>query len=267
MLEAYVPPANLLAPMAYSFSAWLVFNYIVMSLPLPDEKLKYKDKIDLRNRMVSFVHGLTMAFLAGYQFYFLDRPFGTPITQFETNILVVSFTYFFYDFAALTYYGILDPGMIIHHSVVCLGMYLSLCLQMSASEILAGLYISEISNPMMHGRIILKHLGRRFTKLYEVLEFSYIGAYIYGRLFLGAFVVYGTVTTTQTNIVIRMISVLIALQSYFYISKMVGILQSRYRDWQERKQKGIKLNWLSVNKDVEKLSAYQRSMKEKEKLP
>jgi hypothetical protein len=59
-----------------SFVIWNIVNYIVMSLNLPDKHLKRNDMLDMRNRIVSFIHGLTMVLLAGYHYYILKSDCG-----------------------------------------------------------------------------------------------------------------------------------------------------------------------------------------------
>jgi hypothetical protein len=54
-----------------SFTIWNVLNIIVMNLKLKDESLPRLDWLDLRNRIVSFIHGSTVMFLSGYNTYFL----------------------------------------------------------------------------------------------------------------------------------------------------------------------------------------------------
>jgi hypothetical protein len=67
--------------------------------------------------------------------------------------------------------------------------------------------------------------------------------YIYGRVLIGTSVVIKTVGCELTNVIVRGISVCLALQSYYYITKMVGLLRSRVVEHSERKQKGIKMQW------------------------
>ena len=59
-----------------SFIIWNVVNYIVMCLNLPDKHLKRNDMLDMRNRIVSFCHGLTMVLLAGYHYYIIKSDCG-----------------------------------------------------------------------------------------------------------------------------------------------------------------------------------------------
>lgn len=178
----------------------------------------------------------------------------------------MSLGYFLYDTLAMAYYGLLDRAMCFHHSIVCLGIYLSLCFGASGSEILAGIFISEVSNPVMHFRLIIRSIGLRHTKAYEYSELLYIILYIYNRLFKGLFIVYGTVATPVGHPIIKLISVGVAVQSYFYVVKMVSILKNRWTEMSEREKEKVTLFWLAHNPQVQKLSYYIRSAK-KEGIP
>lgn len=74
----------------------------------------------------------------------------------------------------MAYLGILDKSMLIHHTICVVGMSLSVITGLSANFLIAALFVSEISNPAMHIRVVLKHLGKRYTKAYETAELSYI---------------------------------------------------------------------------------------------
>lgn len=103
-----------------------MLNFIVMSLKLPDSHLNRVDYLDMRNRIVSFFHGLISLFLAGYHTYFLHSECGQKNTDLEKLIVMNSAGYFFYDFVAMAYYGLLDKGMFIHHNICIIGMLLAL---------------------------------------------------------------------------------------------------------------------------------------------
>jgi len=111
------------------FIGWNILNYVVMSLDLGDKHLPREDFLDLRNRIVSVVHGIISLFLAAYNTYFLHSPCGAPNTKFEELTLTFSASYFLYDFIAMGYYGILDMSMTIHHNICIFGMTMSVLSQ------------------------------------------------------------------------------------------------------------------------------------------
>lgn len=158
-----------------SFVVWNIVNLIVMYSKLPDGHLARNDMLDMRNRIVSCMHGTISIFLAAYNTYFLHSECGQKNTKFEEHILIFSCGYFFYDFLAMCYFGLMDASMFIHHFICMFGMAYCVISDISASTLIAALFVSEISNPAMHIRMVLKHLNKRYTKAYESAELMYIG--------------------------------------------------------------------------------------------
>ena len=78
----------------------------------------------------------------------------------------------------MAYFRLLDAGMTIHHTICVIGMSICLVQNVSANYVVAGLFVSEVSNPAMHFRMVIKHLGLRYSKAYEVSELSYISKFI-----------------------------------------------------------------------------------------
>jgi hypothetical protein len=155
-----------------------------MNLNLPDKHLKRNDYLDMRNRIVSFFHGTATMFMAGYHMYFLHSECGQKNSDFEHLIMSLSGGYFLYDLFAMAYFGILDNGMLLHHGMCVMGMVIALIEGISANYLIMGLFVAEISNPAMHFRMVMKHLGKRYTKAYEVAELTYICILFLFYLFL-----------------------------------------------------------------------------------
>ena len=91
--------------------------------------------------------------------------------------MTISNGYFVYDLLAMWYLRILDGSMIIHHGIVIVSLTVG-CATGNAGDILCGaIFLTEISNPAMHSRMVLKHLGLRYTKAYELSEITYMSNY------------------------------------------------------------------------------------------
>ena len=90
----------------------------------------------------------------------------------------------------MAYYGLLDTTMILHHTMTATGMSLALITGTSASLVVNGMFIAEVSNPPMHIRVMLRHLGLRYSKFYEICEIWFIMLYTYGRIILGVYIVW-----------------------------------------------------------------------------
>ena len=57
-----------------------------------------------------------------------------------------------------------------------------------------GLFVAEVSNPAMHIRIMLRNMGKRYTRAYEVAEYTYFITFFFGRVVIGHPTVYASVT-------------------------------------------------------------------------
>jgi hypothetical protein len=74
----------------------------------------------------------------------------------------------------MAYLGILDRSMTIHHLICIFGLSAGLISGKSADVLVGALFLTEISNPSMHMRNMLRLLGFRYTKSYETAEVSYM---------------------------------------------------------------------------------------------
>ena len=144
---------------------------------------------------------------SGYEFYLAPGSCGDPNTRFEKMMIYTAVGYFIYDFIAMTYYGLLDMTMFIHHWICIIGMSLPLTYNMSGNYIVMGMFVAESSNPFMHIRVILKHYGLRYTKAYECMEITFMILYMYGRFFVGLGLVWNTCRCVHNHFMVRVCSV------------------------------------------------------------
>ena len=89
--------------------------------------------------------------------------------------MALSSAYFFIDFLSLAYLGILDCGMAIHHSICILGMAGVVVTNKDAYYLVIAMFWSEMSDPFLDAKIILRHLGLRYSKSYEIVEMFQFG--------------------------------------------------------------------------------------------
>lgn len=99
-----------------------------------------------------------------------------------------------------------------------------------ATDGIWGIFYAEISNVPMHVRAILRNLGLRYTKAYELCELSYIIIYAIARgVFTPVFLVYPCVLSQTTPFLVKCICVGIFLQSVIYIREMIKIMKRKKR--------------------------------------
>jgi len=240
-----------------AFAAWsVIFLFVNFNIEL-DPKLGRKKIDDIKNRIVSIVHGLFALFVTGYHIFRDNPQYAEPASNIQHIIMLTSCAYFLYDFIACVYYGLCDTGLVLHHGMCLLGIGSS-GLMNNATTAIMGLLFAEVSNFPMHCRCILRTFKMRYTKLYELAEMLYIGTYIIAR---GIGITYLTITAcpvSETPIMIRLTCIGLWVQSLYFIYEMNGILQRKFRHYKERCTKDISYNWFGDNKRLSELSYYRK---------
>jgi len=242
--------------------AWsILFTFVNINVDLPS-KLPKRKIDDVKNRVVSIVHGLFALFVSGYHIYRDNPGYADPATPIQHIIMLTSCAYFLYDFMACAYYGLADMGLVLHHSMCLIGI-ISCELMNSSTTGLIGLFLAEVSNFPMHFRSILRTLKMRYTKIYELSENFYIASYIMARGIGITYLVITSAPVSETPIVIRLTCLGLWVQSLYFIYEMYGILRRKIKNYNERCQKGISYNWLDDNSRITELSYYKNEGSEK----
>ena len=171
---------------------WMIILLLPMKVLLKPDKIKLSsaDELDARNRYVSLIHGIILVIFSAYHYYAMFQSCGDPNEDFESNLIFFSISYFIYDFIAMAYYGLLDGTMVFHHLIVIMIMGQPFYRNSGACMVVRGMFMTEISNPFMHIRCILKHYGLRYTLAYETCEVIFYCAYPFGRIFIGTNLLY-----------------------------------------------------------------------------
>ena len=150
-------------------------------------------------------------------------------------MIYVSVGYFVYDSACMTYYGLLDTAMIVHHTMAIIIMYVSLVTNTSAYLVVSGMFIGEVSNPPMHFRVVLKHLGLRYSKCYDICEIWFIVMYTYGRILIGISLAWDICACESVNDAVKFATIIMMIQSVYFVKKMALILMKRLKEILNRK--------------------------------
>merc|ERR1719263_545337 len=205
-----------------SFLFWTAVYNVILLLPMPfkpaHKELNRLDYLDVKNRYISLLHGLTLLFGSIYTYYFNPGSCGDANTQYDKNMIYCAVGYFLYDFFAMAYYGLLDWTMTIHHWICIIGMSYPLTYGMSANYVVMGMFVAECSNPAMHIRQILRHYGLRYTKSYESMEITFLLLYVFGRILNGTSLVWLTCRCHHNGSFTKLASVGLLLQSYNFVS-------------------------------------------------
>jgi len=237
---------------------WLLYAFIHIFIHIKHKNIK--DVYDTKNRIVSIIHGLFCIYISFYD-VFVNKTdkCGNDNSNFQNNSLIISCSYFLYDAIACLIFGISNVPMFIHHFVCVLGFYFGIIYNNSATEMIRGLLVAEVTNPIMHLREIFKNYGLGKTKTYLLLDIIYMIMYMFSRLGYGAMVTHFTLFCDKGNLIFAKITGLVVwLQSIYFSYRMIRIIRFRCDEYQERKKKNVKLFWLEHNKQLDELTIYKK---------
>jgi hypothetical protein len=206
-----------------------------------------KDDHDIKNRVVSVVHGLITFTLATYYILFSSDGFCAKNNERERSIIRISVSYFIYDFIACLYYGIYDQNLVIHHTSAITGFLIAMFSENGAKISILGLMIAESSNFPMHARIILRMKGLRYTRLFTFFETAYLLVYLAFRGLLCPLNIWYALTCRKTPIMVTVMCLVLSLQSYYFISQMFGIIHRKWVEMKMRRRNGVHMFWFSHN--------------------
>lgn len=193
--------------------------------------------------MVSFIHGLVALMLSAYQVFVVPNSCGDGTTKLEYWILVNSGGYFLYDMISMAWFKLLDLDMTVHHSLCIAGICVVLNEGHDGGFVVAGLFVAEVSNPAMHMRVMLRDLGKRYTKAYEVAEYTYFVMFFFGRVIMGHPTVWNTITCHSMHWLAKFVSLGVLGQSYLFLHRMYFIARARIKETTERSKYGFKFYW------------------------
>lgn len=160
---------------------------------------------DLRNRFVSLCHALGCIVYSTYhEIYFNPPECGARNTELQRKCMIFSMSYFIYDTLAMCYDGLMDTAMAIHHPLCVMGFYLPLYENIQGNFSMLAVFMTEISNPSMTSRHLLRLSGRRYTFAYELCEISFLMLYTWGRALSGVMTIYRTMTCPANHIFFKL---------------------------------------------------------------
>jgi hypothetical protein len=158
---------------------------------------------DLENRVVSFLHGVGSLVLSGYHYMMIRTTCGELNTSYQRNVMIFSVSYFTYDLLAMFFEGLLDKAMVIHHPLCMFGFGLPLYENISGNYAMMALFSSEISNPPMQVRHMMRLTGRRYTKAYEFAEICFILLYFFGRIVIAVPIAYSNLVCPINHLIFK----------------------------------------------------------------
>ena len=81
---------------------------------------------------------------------------------------------------------------------------------------------------------MLKHIGLRYARSYEIAEFCYFVMFFIGRFIIGQAVVYYTMTCDEMNWLGKFVCLGVLAQSFQFLHRMYFIVVRRFAEINER---------------------------------
>ncbi|EEF52626.1 TLC domain-containing protein 5 [Ricinus communis] len=179
------------------------------------------------NRLVSTIHAIvavTLASISVEDWRCPVRPLASECTPSQMIALAVTVSYLIYDLLCCLFDTRPNLDNTIHHLVSIVGLGAGLVYHKSGTELVAALWITEISSPFLHLRELLKELGYRNTNLNLAADISFAVVFSVGRMVVGPYLAYATLTANNP-IIIQAMAVGLQMVSAFWFYKIVRMVK------------------------------------------
>ncbi|XP_026434894.1 transmembrane protein 136-like isoform X1 [Papaver somniferum] len=164
---------------------------------------------------------------------FLNLVLYSFITNLQMQTLAVTLAYMIYDLICCFFGpGHFNIDNAVHHLVSIIGIGAGLSYQMCGSELVAALWVTEISSPFLHARELLKELGYKDTDLNLLADISFAVIFSIARMGVGPYITYITLSA-ENPLLIKIMGSGLQLVSAFWFYKIVMMV--RYKLFKRNK--------------------------------
>ncbi|KAL3695355.1 hypothetical protein R1sor_009431 [Riccia sorocarpa] len=181
---------------------------------------------DFCNRCISMVHVFVCIYLCMASVRDWSRPLdgvGTASSPSEMRALKTSLAYFIYDFFCCLLDVKVDYANAVHHIVTIVGLGYGFVTQAYGPELIACLWLMELSNPFMHARELMKEAGIKDTPLNMLNDLAFVVVFTLARLGAGPFVVYSTLKS-EDPLTVKLGAVGIQVISIFWFYRIARMV-------------------------------------------
>ncbi|CAL4950607.1 unnamed protein product [Urochloa decumbens] len=175
-----------------------------------------KRSYDFCNRAVSTMHAIAAVCLACLSVDDWSRPvspLAAASSPRQMRALAFTLSYMVYDAACCHLNGDVRLDNTVHHLVSIVGIGAGLAYQRCGTEMVATLFVTEISSPLLHLREILKEFGVKDSDLNLLVDVLFAVA----RMGFGPYLTYVTVTADNPILIKAMASGLQLVSAYWFL--------------------------------------------------
>ncbi|XP_022862458.1 transmembrane protein 136-like [Olea europaea var. sylvestris] len=137
--------------------------------------------------------------------------------------LAVTVAYLIYDLVCCLFDKRVKLDNTIHHLVSIVGLVAGLAYQRCGSEMVAALWITEISSPFLHSRELLKELGYNNTDLNLAADIMFAVIFTFARMVGGPYLTHVTLSANNP-LLIKAMAVGLQLVSAFWFYKIARMV-------------------------------------------
>ncbi|KAF8377904.1 hypothetical protein HHK36_031292 [Tetracentron sinense] len=216
---------------------WLMEDYIVNYVVLGIfswtaafilvRKIFPNRSFDFCNRIVSTIHAslaVTSSSLSVKDWSCPVCPLASKSSPLQMQTLAVTLAYLIYDLVCCFFDNHINLDNSIHHLVSIIGIGAGLAYEMCGSEMVAALWITEISSPFLHMRELLKELGYRDTDLNLAADISFAVIFTVARMIGGPYLAYVTLSANNP-LLIKAMALGLQLVSAFWFYKIARMVK------------------------------------------
>ncbi|GER35529.1 hypothetical protein STAS_11811 [Striga asiatica] len=181
---------------------------------------------DFCNRIVSTAHACSAVLLASLSVQDWACPVCPLASQSSPNqmkTIAVSVAYLIYDLVCCVFDKKVKVDNAIHHLVSIVGLLAGLAYQRCGSEMVAALWITEMSSPFLHLRELLKELGYKDTDLNLAADIAFAAIFTFARMIGGPYLTYVTLSA-HNPLLIKAMALGLQLVSTFWFYKIARMV-------------------------------------------
>ncbi|XP_023019269.1 TLC domain-containing protein 5 [Leptinotarsa decemlineata] len=141
-------------------------------------------------RIISFIHGLVIAFIGINQCFLIDNPFNHPewrTSYIQSFLMVTSLGYFIHDLMWCLKHQRDDKLMIAHHIYSVCALFRMLFKGYSGAQATCALGSMEITNPFLQARWFIRSEGMYPSVLFSSVETTFMVVFVLVRIVLGTY--------------------------------------------------------------------------------
>ncbi|XP_031375833.1 TLC domain-containing protein 5-like isoform X3 [Punica granatum] len=138
--------------------------------------------------------------------------------------LAASLSYLIYDLFCCLFDKRVSVDNAVHHLVSIIGIGAGLIYGKCGSELVAALWITEMSSPFLHLRELLKEIGYRDTDLNFAADAAFAAIFSLARMVGGPYLTYRTLSA-DNPLIIKVMAVGLQLVSAFWFYKIARMVK------------------------------------------